>query len=265
LGTFLYYARAVDSTMLVAIGEIATQQSKATQATMQAITQLLNYCATNPDATIRYIASDMCLHVDSDASYLSVSKARSRVAGFHYLSSKPRDPTKAPASTDPLPPSNGAILTPCHILRAVVSSAAEAELGGLFYNGKEACPIRITLEELGHPQPPTVLVTDNSTATGIVNDTVKQKRSKAINMRFYWTRDRVRQGMFHVIWRKGKLNKADYFTKHHPAKHHQQIRSVYIHNPADASKNYFEILQDCENNENIPPRPVTGEGVLISG
>jgi hypothetical protein len=65
------------------------------------------------------------------------------------------------------------------------------KLGGLFYNSKEeACPIiHITLEELGHPQPPTVLVTDNtSTATGIANDTVKQKRSKAINMRFYWTR-----------------------------------------------------------------------------
>jgi hypothetical protein len=253
LGTFLYYARAVDSTMLVAIGEIATQQAKGTQATMQAVTHLLNYAATHPVATIRYVASDMCLHVDSDASYLSVSKARSRIAGFHYLSSRPRDPNKAPASTDPMPPSNGAVLTPCHIMRAVVSSAAEAELGGLFYNGKEACPIRITLEELGHPQPPTVIVTDNSTATGIANDSVKQKRSKAIDMRFYWTRDRVRQGQFHVVWRPGKLNKADYFTKHHPASHHQQIRSAYLHNPKDRAKNYFEVLQDSAPNRSIRP------------
>jgi hypothetical protein len=267
LGTFLYYARAVDSTMLVAIGEITTQQAKGTQATMQSITQLLNYCATHPAASIRYIASDMCLHIDSDASYLSVSKARSRVAGFHYLSSKPRDPNKAPSSTDPPPPANGAILTPCHIMREVVSSAAEAELGGLFYNGKEACPIRITLEELGYPQPPTVIVTDNSTATGIAHDTVKQRRSKAIDMRFYWTRDRVRQGQFHVIWQKGKLNKADYFTKHHPASHHQQIRSVYLHDDNAPTKNYFDVLQDAENSENLPPNimPVRGEGVLISG
>jgi hypothetical protein len=91
-------------------------------------------------------------------------------------------------------------------MHAVVSSTAEAELGGLFYNGKEACPIHITLEELGYPQPPTVLVTNNSTATGIANNTVKQKRSRAIDMCFYWTLDRVRQGQFHVICRVKKAN-----------------------------------------------------------
>jgi hypothetical protein len=52
LGTLLYYACVVDSTMLTAIGFIATQQASATQATMQAITQLLNYCATHPEATV---------------------------------------------------------------------------------------------------------------------------------------------------------------------------------------------------------------------
>jgi hypothetical protein len=172
--------------MLVAIGEIATQQAKGTQAAMQAITYLLNYSATPPYAAIRYIASDMCLHVASDASYLSVSKARSHVAGFHYLGSRPSDPNKAPTMHDPMSPSNGAVLTPCHIMQVVVSSAAEAELGRQFFNRKEAHPICITLEELGHPQPPTVvIVTDNSTATGIANDTVKQKRSKLIDMHFY--------------------------------------------------------------------------------
>jgi hypothetical protein len=71
LGTLLYYARAVDSTMLVAIGTLATQQATPTEATMHAITHLLNYCATHPEATLRYTASDMILHVESDASYLS--------------------------------------------------------------------------------------------------------------------------------------------------------------------------------------------------
>jgi hypothetical protein len=67
----------------------------------------------------------------------------------------------------------------------ILSSASEAELATLFYNGKEGAPLRITLEELGHPQPPTpMMVTDNSTA----NESVKQKRSKAMDMRFYWIR-----------------------------------------------------------------------------
>jgi hypothetical protein len=71
LGTLLFYARAVDNTMLTAIGAIATQQSKGTKQTMQAIVQLLNYCATHPNAVVRFHASDMILWVESDASYLS--------------------------------------------------------------------------------------------------------------------------------------------------------------------------------------------------
>ena len=62
--------------------------------------------------------------------------------------------------------------------------------------------------------------TDNTTAEGLANNTVKQKRSKAIDMLFYWIRDRVRQGQYHVHWRKAEFNRADYFTKHHSPKHH---------------------------------------------
>ena len=249
LGTLLFYARAVDSTLLAAIGELASQQAHGTAATMRGIVHLLNYCATHPDAQVRYHKSDMILWVESDASYLSVSKARSRAGGYFFLSSRPIDPTKAPGPNDPAPPANGAIAVLCQIMREVVSSAAEAELAALFHNGKDACPMRITLEELGHPQPATPLQTDNSTACGIANDTVKQKRSKAIDMRFYWIRDRVRQGQFHVHWKKGSLNRADYFTKHHPPSHHQSIRSSYLHVPTDRSKNYFECLTDTANCE----------------
>ena len=258
LGVLLYYGRAVDSTILTAINTLASQQANATKETMKAITHLLNYCATHPDAVVRYVASDMVLHIESDASYLTAPKARSRAAGYHYLSNKPTDPTKSPQPTDTSPPSNGAINILCQIMREVLSSAAEAELAAVFHNGKEACPIRACLEELGHPQPPTPIQTDNSTAAGIANDTVKQKRSKAIDMRFYWIRDRVRQGQFLVYWRKGSLNKADYFTKHHPASHHQDIRSAYLYSPGARAKNYFDCLQDDS------PEISTdiGEGVL---
>eukprot|EP00543_Licmophora_paradoxa_P004251 CAMPEP_0202456542 /NCGR_PEP_ID=MMETSP1360-20130828/13773_1 /ASSEMBLY_ACC=CAM_ASM_000848 /TAXON_ID=515479 /ORGANISM="Licmophora paradoxa, Strain CCMP2313" /LENGTH=52 /DNA_ID=CAMNT_0049076373 /DNA_START=278 /DNA_END=433 /DNA_ORIENTATION=+ len=52
--------------MSPAIRTIATQQSKPTRKTIQAITQLLNSCATYPNAIVRYQASDMVLHVESD-------------------------------------------------------------------------------------------------------------------------------------------------------------------------------------------------------
>ena len=157
LGTLLFYARAIDSTMLTAIGELDTEQSQATKSTMDKLAQLLNYCAAHPDAVVRFTASDMILAVESDASYLSVVKGRSRAAGYFFLTDKLASPT---SSYKP----NGAVQhILCHIMREVLSSAAEAKLGALFHNGKEACPLRIALEELGHPQSATPMATDNNT------------------------------------------------------------------------------------------------------
>jgi hypothetical protein len=88
-GSVLYYARAVDPTVLIPLNDIATEQTKATAKTQATTNQLLNYLATHPDATIRYHASDMILHIHSDASYLSVSNARSRLGGLFFLGNKP--------------------------------------------------------------------------------------------------------------------------------------------------------------------------------
>ena len=65
----------------------------------------------------------------------------------------------------------------------VMSSAMESEVGAIFLAAKEAVPVRIVLEEMGHPQPPTPIQVDNSTAVGFCNDSIKDRRSKAIDMR----------------------------------------------------------------------------------
>jgi hypothetical protein len=72
-----------------------------------------------------------------------------------------------------------------------MSSAAEAEIGAVLLNAKEGAVLRTTLEELGHKHPPTPMEMDNTTATGYINETIKQKRTKAMDMRFYWIKDRV--------------------------------------------------------------------------
>ncbi len=163
VGTLLYYARAVDSTMLVALNAISASQSKATENTAAAIVHLLDYAATHPNAILRYQRSDMVLHIHSDASYLSAPEARSRAGGHHFLSSRPADPTKAPSRQ---PTNNGSIHAECSVLRNVMASAAEAEIGALYINSQTAEVFRTTLIEMGHPQPPTTIQTDNSTAYG---------------------------------------------------------------------------------------------------
>jgi hypothetical protein len=241
IGVLLYYARMVDSTMLVALGTLSSAQSKGTQATMDAAIHLLNYAATHPDAAILYTASDMVLHVTSDASYLSVPGSRSRCGGYFYMSSA-IGPI-APLPSDPAPPFNGAILVHSSIIKAIMSSAAEAETGALFYNAKDACLLRTTLLDLGHPQPATPIQTDNACAMGIVNETVKQRRSKAMDMRFYWVRDRVRAGEFIIYWKQGSDNDADYFTKTHSPSHHRKIRPRYLHQRANKTSCEGVLIQ----------------------
>jgi hypothetical protein len=51
---------------------------------------------------------------------------------------------------------------------------------------------------MGHEQDSTELKNDNTTADGIINNTVQQKLSKAMDMRLYWVKDRVEQDQFNV-------------------------------------------------------------------
>ena len=131
-----------------------------------------------------------------------------------------------------------------------MSSAAESEIGATFLNAKDALPIRTTLEELGHSQPPTPTQIDNTTEVGFANNTIKQKRSKAIDMCFYWIRDRTRQGQFKIYWGPGSTNHGDYHTKHHPPSHHLLIRPPFLHNePHVQLSNLFvmHMLRGCVN------------------
>jgi hypothetical protein len=229
-GSVLYYARAVDPAVLMPLNDIATEQTKATEKTQAATNQLLDYLATHPDATIRYHASDMILHIHSDASYLSVSNARSRLGGLFFCVDKsPQQDTL-----------NGSILNVASFIKDVVASAADSEVGACFHNAQSGASLRVTLAELGHIQPPTPLCTDNSTAFRILNEIIKQKISKAMDMIYHWITDRVSQKQFDVYWRPGGENLGDYHTKHHSAQHQKDMRGLILH-----QANSLQILRGC--------------------
>jgi hypothetical protein len=84
-GTLLYYARAVDPTLIMPINVLASEQSNATEVTADKVIKLLNYCNTHPETKNRYHASDMILHIHSDAYYLSENEAKSRAGGFFSM------------------------------------------------------------------------------------------------------------------------------------------------------------------------------------
>jgi hypothetical protein len=152
----------------------------------------------------------------SDASYLSESCSRSRAGGYFFL------------GDDNYENLNGPVLCTSTILDTVVSSAAESEYGAAYENAREATFIRKTLEGLGFPQPPTLIVTDNLFVQSITNGQCKSKRSKAMDMRYDWLKDRVKQNQFKVVWCDGHKNIADYFTKDLPAKRYIDMRRFIL-------------------------------------
>ena len=160
MGVFLYYAIAIDNTVLVALSNIGSEKYRATFKTMYQVQQLLDYLASNPNATIRFHASEMILFIHSDHSYLLVTKARSISSGVFFLSD-----TKSYALTfsEYSPILNGFIFSMCKILRNIMALSTEAEYGALFLNFQAAVPIRTTLIEMHHPQPSTPIQVENST------------------------------------------------------------------------------------------------------
>ena len=115
--------------MLVALGTLATQQSKQTESLWNDITWFLNYAATHPDAKNCFSASDMILYIASDRSYLSETKSRSRVGGIFYLISKLPKHNQAPDWNNPF---NATFHVVANILKMITSSAMETEVAATF-------------------------------------------------------------------------------------------------------------------------------------
>ncbi len=159
--------------MLTALSSLMSKQAAPTVRTMQKCLQFLDYAASQEDTIVTYQASDMRLTIHSNASYLSELKARSR-AGDHMFM----------AGNEDIPINNGVVLNMSQIIRAVMSSAAEAKLGALFINAKKAVSMQHTLIEMRHPQTRTPIQTDNLTAHALLTNKIMPKALKAMEIKF---------------------------------------------------------------------------------
>ena len=139
-----------------------------------------------------------------------------------------------PSVSHPLPALRPPILVTSVILPTISANVAEAEYGGLFTATQRATSLRNTLSAVGHPQSATTAITDNSVARGISTGTIKQRRSRSVNISYHWIRDQVTSGNFSVLWDAGSGNLADYQTKAVPAADFQAIKSAYQDTPPAA-------------------------------
>ena len=227
IGVFLYYARAVDESMLCALNKLASRQADPTEELERDVNRFLQYSATYPNAKLTFWPSDLVLFVHSDASYTSESRSRSRAGGFFYLG---RKHTSGNAQI------NGGLGSLSKIMPNVLSSAAEAEYAALFMNARRACIFQNILADLGFPQVETEIWTDNSTASKAANKSIRIRRLQSTAMRYHWIQDRIAAGQFKVLWGAGVENLADFFTKSHPVHHHKSTRRSYVHDGNEKAK-----------------------------
>jgi hypothetical protein len=165
VGSILFYARAVDMMVLMALSLIAAEQTKVMEKTMARCTQLLEYLSGRADAKVQFQTSNLILNIHLDASYLSEAKARSRACGHFFMGWMPKD-------GEPIC-LNGAFHVSTILLNFIVASAAEAELGTIYHNCRTGIIFELTLTDMGHPQSKPLVHCNNATAVGIVNNTIK--------------------------------------------------------------------------------------------
>ncbi len=216
MDSILYYARAVDMTLSMALSTIASKQIKASEKTLEKCTQLFDYLAMHSDAKIRYYTSDMVMNIHYDASYLLKANAPSRTCGHFFMGWLPKDNKWIKL--------NGAFHLDSSILCFIVASAAEAELDALFHNCQTGIIFPSILEDLGHHQPKTPVHCNNTTAVGIANDSVKRRWSRSMEIRFFLISNKVAQNMYSLAWHPGQEYLADYQSKHHIGHHHVAVR-----------------------------------------
>jgi hypothetical protein len=127
------------------------------------------------------------------------------------------------AGKEEIPTNNGAVLNILQIIKAVMSSAAEAKLRAM-------CRM---LKELDNPQTQTSIQTDNSTAHALLTNKILPKALKAMDMRFNWLWCCGTQNQYRYYWRPGTQHLADYWTKHHPASHHKSFQPLIFTSASD--------------------------------
>ena len=106
----------------------------------------------------------------------------------------------------------------------MVASAVEAETRGIFHNAQTSLLIRFLLEQMGHPQSPIPLKTDNKIAEAFIQQKMCHKKPKSWDMRIWWLNDKLVQKHFKIFWDAGTNNWANHFTKHFAPKYHRILR-----------------------------------------
>jgi len=205
--------------VVLALGKVSSQQSKPTKATMKACDHIIRYIAGKKNATLAFAPSNMQVSSESDASFNSETKGRSRAGGIILIGGydSKGNPVSSPINVH------------SKIEDCVPASAAEAELVANHDICKKTIyPVRI-VTAIGFKQlNATENRSDSECAVGIASGTMQDRKTKHIDRRYYWLQHEIKKGAIKVTWYPGKTNLADTFTKYVDKEVHQNTRNKFM-------------------------------------
>jgi hypothetical protein len=175
-GTLMYYPIVLDTTLIIPVNVLASEKTRETSDTADKTIKLLNYCNTHPEATLHYHASDMIINIHSEVSHLSDMESKIQAGGFLYMGSNTDKTNRL---------TNGSILIIGTVHKYIMVSAGKVNNSPLYHTRRT-----------GASSPPKTLETDNTTATGYINGTVKQTCTRAMDMHFYLVKCKVKKASF---------------------------------------------------------------------
>ena len=200
------------------VSKIASAQAIPTTKLLKDVNHVIAYLAGHRNTALFFRPSDMQLSTESDASFASESKSKSRIGGIFLIGGY--GPNGLPINS---PIGVYSKIADCH-----PDSAAEAEYVACHDIVKKGVPLRLTLEEFGFPQTKsTENRSDNECAVNMTNDLVMDRKTKHIDRRYHWVRHELKKGTFKIVWYKGSSNLADFFTKLLSKEQHNRFTSIF--------------------------------------
>lgn len=212
VGALMYLAIATRPDIAYAVGVLARYSSCPGEAHWRAAKHLLRYLQKTKDAKLSYApapdepASELFTSY-TDASYADDEDERKSTSGMVIKIG------------------TGAVSWSSRLQTINVISTTEAEYVAAVSAGQEMIWIRHLLSELGFKvEGPSTLYCDNQAAIQVANDPQHHGRMKHLDLRFYWLRDVVEQGLIKPVYKETKLQTADIMTK---ALHRVLLQSHY--------------------------------------
>ena len=200
------------------VSKIASAQSRPSTKVLKDVNHVIAYLAGRKNTALTFHQSNMQLSTESDASFASESKSKSRIGGVFLIGGYKADGT--PVSS---PVGVFSKVADCH-----PDSAAEAEYVACHDVVKKGVAMRMLLEDFGFPQTgPTENRSDNDCAVKMTNGLVMDRKTKHIDRRYHWVRHELKKGTFAIKWYKGSSNLADFFTKLMNKENHRRFTDMF--------------------------------------